>query len=101
MKRQKVYIIHLMGGLGNQLFQIAAGLNSSLSENVPLIIDDSYGNFRKNRLGQADILTYQAEIISTLGLTNSKQKYLGRILGLLIRMSLRSRKEIKLKNLLK
>ena len=95
MKRQKAYIIHLMGGLGNQLFQIAAGLNVSLSENVPLIIDDSYGNFRKNQLGQADILTYQAKIISTLGLTTSNKNYLGRILGLLIRMSLRSRKEIK------
>jgi hypothetical protein len=95
MNRQKEYIIHLMGGLGNQLFQIAAGLNFSLSENVPLKIDDTYGNFRKNQSGQADILTYQAEFISTSGLTAYKQKFLGRLLGLLIRMSLRSRKETK------
>lgn len=84
-----------MGGLGNQLFQIAAGLNVSISEKVALIIDDSYGNFRKNASGQADILTYDANLFSTLRMSQDKQKYLGRILGLLSRMSLRSREEIK------
>ena len=84
-----------MGGLGNQLFQIAAGLNISFSENVPLIIDDSYGNFRKNDLGQADIFTYKTNMFSTSRILPNKKKYLGRILGLLIRMSLRSREEIK------
>jgi len=95
LNRQKVYIIHLMGGLGNQLFQIAAGLNVSFSENVPLIIDDSYGNFRKNASSQADIFTYERSIFSTLRIPPDKKKYLGRILSLLIRMSLRSREEIK------
>jgi hypothetical protein len=97
MKKQKAFIIHLMGGLGNQLFQIAAGLHLSLSENAPLIIDDTFGNFRKNRLGQADILTYQTDIVSTLSMSPNKQKYLGQILGLLIRISLKSREEIKLR----
>jgi len=84
-----------MGGLGNQLFQIAAGLNVSISENASLIIDDSYGNFRKNASGQADILTYETKIFSTLRMPPNKLNYLGRIFGLLIRMSLRSREEIK------
>lgn len=84
-----------MGGLGNQLFQIAAGLNVSISEKVALIIDDSYGNFRKNTSGQADIFTYDTNLFSALRMSQDKQKYLGRILGLLIRMSLRSREEMK------
>jgi hypothetical protein len=84
-----------MGGLGNQLFQIAAGLNISISENVSLIVDDSYGNFRKNASGQADILTYETKIFSTLRMRSNKLNYLGRIFGLLIRMSLRSREEMK------
>jgi hypothetical protein len=84
-----------MGGLGNQLFQIAAGLNISFSEKVPLIIDDSYGNFRKNDLGQADIFTYETNMFSTLRILPDKKKYLGRILFLLIRISLRSREEVK------
>lgn len=86
-----------MGGLGNQLFQVAAGLNISLSEKVPLIIDDSFGNYRKNVSGQADIFTYKTNMFSTLGIPANKQKYLGRILGLLIRISLKSRAHLKLR----
>lgn len=84
-----------MGGLGNQLFQVAAGLSISLSEKVPLIIDDSYGNFRKNVSGQADLFTYKTNMFSTLRIPSNKQKYLGQILGLLIRMSLKSREGMK------
>jgi len=95
MRKKKLYFIHLMGGLGNQLFQIAAGLNFSLTADVPLIIDDSYGNFRKNNYGQADVFTYRTDFISTLKIPPRKHKYLSQILGLLIRISLKSREELK------
>jgi len=91
MIKQKAYFIHLMGGLGNQLFQIAAGLNLSISTKDPLIIDNSYGNFRTNYLGQADILTYQSHIITTINSHSKKQEYTGRILSLLLRVSLKSK----------
>jgi hypothetical protein len=86
-----------MGGLGNQLFQIAAGLELSITSDVPIVIDDSYGNFRKNNYGQADIFTYKIDFISTLKIPPNKDKYLSRILGLLIRISLKSREELKSK----
>jgi len=97
MNKQKVYLIHLMGGLGNQLFQISAGLHFSISSNVPLIIDDSSGVFRKNNLGQADILTYKPNFISTIKISLKRQKFTKRILSLLIRTSLKSRENFKLK----
>jgi hypothetical protein len=86
-----------MGGLGNQLFQIAAGLELSITSGVPLVIDDSYGNFRKNNYGQADIFTYKADFISTRKILPKKHEYLSKILGLLIRISLKSREELKSK----
>jgi len=95
--KQKVYFLHLMGGLGNQLFQVSAGLFFSISSNTPLIIDDSYGNFRKNNLGQPDILTYEPNIISTLRISSKRREFTSRILSLLIRISLKSREKLKFK----
>ena len=49
--------ISLTGGLGNQLFQLAAGL--SLSKNHQLCLTDAYGKPRVNNRGQAEVLSFQ------------------------------------------
>jgi hypothetical protein len=50
-----------MGGLGNQLFQIAAGLRYTNQAGGKLILDDSFGNFRKNSLGKADVFSFNSK----------------------------------------
>ena len=49
--------ISLTGGLGNQLFQLAAGLG--LSKNHQLCLTDAYGKPRVNNRGQAEVLSFQ------------------------------------------
>ena len=46
-------VLVLTGGLGNQLFQLAAGLTTAASEN--LVIDRNLGRPRLNRLGSPDL----------------------------------------------
>jgi hypothetical protein len=87
------YYIHLMGGLGNQLFQVAAGLYYSLNSSAELIIDDSFGNYRKSASGDADILSYTSKefkLINAFSGNIYMQKITGRFLGLVIRVSLKS-----------
>ena len=98
IKRHKsLSYIHLMGGLGNQLFQFAAGLYYSMNSSSQLVIDDSFGNFRKNTSGAADILSYSSkefEIISIGSGNIYLHKITDRILSLLIRVSLKSNGKI-------
>ena len=92
--------IYLMGGLGNQLFQVAAGVKCSQDSGRRLIIDDAYGNFRKNSFGVADVLSYN----SLSGLTTNKSVNKGfitrKLIGILIRISFKSRNSVSL-NLLR
>ncbi|EMD0831368.1 alpha-1,2-fucosyltransferase [Morganella morganii] len=41
--------VSFYGGLGNQMFQLAIGKILSLSNNIPLIIDDSYYHFQPKK----------------------------------------------------
>ena len=89
-----------MGGLGNQLFQIAAGLYYSLNSSSELVIDDSFGNYRKNTFGAADILSYASKDLKPISATSGNtfmQKLTGRFLGLLIRVSLKSNENTRYK----
>jgi hypothetical protein len=88
---KKIHFIHLMGGLGNQLFQIAAGLSFEHEFESKLIIDDSFGNFRKNIFGKADVFSYQNKFISTSGVFLNNKSFLNRSISLLIRISLKSK----------
>lgn len=97
LRNQKpLYFVHLMGGLGNQLFQIAAGLYYSLDSSSKLVIDDSFGNFRKNNFGNADILSYVSKDFESVR-ANANSTYMnnltGRFLGLLTRVSLKSKEK--------
>jgi len=83
--------VQLMGGLGNQLFQIAAGLHHAKLSERKLIVDDSYGNFRKNKFGLAEILSYDIEDFSSIGNVTKKISFLRKAFGLLIRISLKKK----------
>lgn len=90
--RQTSYLyVQLMGGLGNQLFQIAAGLHHAKLSNRKLIVDDSYGNFRKNKFGSADILSYNFQDFSSIGKVTKKISFLRKAFSLLTRISFNSK----------
>lgn len=57
MTRPPKITISLTGGLGNQLFQLAAGL--SLSNGHQLHLTDAYGKPRINKRNEAEILSFQ------------------------------------------
>ncbi len=57
--REAMIISHLMGGLGNQMFEYAAGLSLAMRRNAVLKIDPSY--FRE---GNADGRTYALDCLS-------------------------------------
>jgi len=98
--KERVIYLHLMGGLGNQLFQLAVGLQYSNKSRCKLVIDDSFGNFRKNRMDEADIFAYQAFFNKTKEVIILSQAnefiinhnfLLRRSLSLLLRLSLKAK----------
>ena len=94
-EKNNIQYVHLMGGLGNQLFQVAAGLKSSLDLDRKLVVDDSFGNFRKNKSGDADILGYQTNLYSTVGNKFGTRLLTRKMLGLLLRISFNSTSKFK------
>jgi len=56
MKKHKT-IISLTGGLGNQLFQLAAGLN--LANGEELVLSTAFGKPRKNNKDEAELLSFR------------------------------------------
>jgi len=90
--RQTSYLyIQLMGGLGNQLFQVAAGLYHAKISDRELIVDDSYGNFRKNRSGSADIFSYNIQDFISVRKVSNKISILRKAFGLLVRISFKNK----------
>lgn len=77
-----------MGGLGNQLFQLAAGLSLSNKSNRSLVIDESFGNFRKNDFGHADIHGYGFNHHYSFYNKTKQSNFFSRTIGLLVRLSL-------------
>ena len=90
-KQTSYLYVQLMGGLGNQLFQIAAGLHHAKLCDRKLIVDDSYGNFRKNKFGSADVLSYNIQDFSSVENVTKKISFLRKAFGLLLRMSFKKK----------
>lgn len=88
---QSYLYVQLMGGLGNQLFQIAAGMYHAELSGRKLIIDDSYGNFRKNKLGSPDLFSYNLKDFTLVGNKTNKVSILRKAFGLLIRISFKNK----------
>jgi|694.fasta_scaffold115671_2 hypothetical protein len=55
--KKPVIIISLTGGLGNQLFQLAAGLNFAKGKN--LILSSAFGKPRQNNRGKTELLSFK------------------------------------------
>jgi len=91
IKQTSYLYVQLMGGLGNQLFQIAAGLHHAKLSNRKLIVDDSYGNFRKNKLGLADVFSYNIQDLTPVGNVSKKISILRKAFGLLVRISFKNK----------
>lgn len=89
--------VYLMGGLGNQLFQIAAGLRYTNQAGGKLILDDSFGNFRKNSLGKADVFSFNPKLFSAVGSAATKATFTRKGLSLLLRISLQSKTNVAYK----
>ena len=78
--------IHLTGGLGNQLFQIAAAL--SQEENGTCIIETALGNPRNSKTGRAEVFSFK--LPSELHEVRIKSRFahfLSRVVGYGIRKS--------------
>jgi hypothetical protein len=64
-RAKRTVILSLTGGLGNQLFQLAAGLN--LASGGEIMVEWKLGLPRLNRFGQPDIFDYKLPANVTLG----------------------------------
>ena len=85
-RNQAPLVLHLTGGLGNELFQIAAGLHSSKSKN--LSIEWVLGKPRVNISGLPQIECYELPSEINL-LERSKNSWLaGKTLGYILRSSI-------------
>ena len=80
--------VYLMGGLGNQLFQISAGLYQAHLQNRELLIDETFGNFRKNSLLDPDFRNFMNSDDLFTAFKDNKIARIGRLVGLLTRLSL-------------
>lgn len=80
--------VYLMGGLGNQLFQISAGLYQAHLQNRELLIDETFGNFRKNSLLDPDFRSFMNSNSLFPAFKDDKIARIGRLVGLLTRISL-------------
>lgn len=80
--------IFLTGGLGNQLFQLAAGLSR---ENSQLVLDCKLGSPRVNNLGIPDILDFQLPKHVRPDYRPNKNVFIPKLSGFLLRRGLQPR----------
>lgn len=83
--------MHLMGGLGNQLFQFAAGINHSTKHGCKLVLDETSGNIRRNSNGHADLLGYQLNGFSTIRMPTAYKVFIEKVTGRVIRYEIGSK----------
>ncbi len=77
--------LFLTGGLGNQLFQLAAGLSR---ESTELILDWNLGNPRLNKLGNPDITDLQLPTQVHLDPQYKKNRFFSKFSGYLLRQGM-------------
>ena len=88
----RIQYVYLMGGLGNQLFQIAAGMYAAQNWNRELVIDESFENYRKNYDSNPDIRTFENSSYLFKSFKDSKISRFARFFGVLTRRSLEEKK---------
>ena len=87
-------ILHLTGGLGNQLFQLSAGL--SFTSNQDLIISAKNGKPRLNEFGEPDLFSFEMPDRVRV-LEEDFSGFLSRVFGYVIRAGVSPRKIEKLR----
>ena len=89
---KKTVHLSLAGGLGNQLFQLAAALAST---DGSVVLYDLVGNTRKNQLGQPELLSLKLPERVTFSNKKLKSKFAVRLLNFLYRTSIGQKAFIK------
>ena len=84
MKNPKETMISLTGGLGNQLFQLAAGL--SAAQGAELTLEWSLGKPRLNKHGMPEIASFLLPNNVSLGRKRKKNWLVGKSAGYMLRM---------------
>jgi len=85
MKQIKSVIISLNGGLGNQLFQLAAGLSLACKEK--LILTSEFGLPRRSQDGAIELMSFQLPERISLQDPLHHFRFLKKVAGLLLRVS--------------
>ncbi len=86
--------LHLTGGLGNQLFQLAAGLNFAKGQD--LFITTKNGKPRLNQSGEPDLLSFILPERVTVVDDEKFSRFVSRVFGYLIRMGVNPKQLEKL-----
>jgi hypothetical protein len=71
-KGQDVVLVQLMGGLGNQLFQVAAGIEKC-NKTEAVYLDSRFGNPRVNALGKPEIFSFDLPFAKEFPSSESSQ----------------------------
>ena len=87
MLRNRVNIT-LMGGLGNQLFQVAFGMFVEATESKLVTFNDLNGSMRKGTDGKPEIAGFKSTVQFNMNSPNLLDVLLGKCLGLITRISL-------------
>ena len=82
--------LHLTGGLGNQLFQLAAGLN--FSEDEDLFIAAKNGKPRLNQFGEPDVLSFALPSSVKVLEEEKYSRFVSKVFGYVIRVGVNPRK---------
>jgi hypothetical protein len=88
MNKSKI-IISLTGGLGNQLFQLAAGLN--LANGADLYLNTAFGRPRKNNKGETELLSFNLPDKVLVGRIDNAPWFISKIAGYLLRVGVSPR----------
>lgn len=82
--------LHLTGGLGNQLFQLAAGLNFSTSQDLFIAVKN--GKPRLNQFGEPELLSFTLpNSVKTLK-EEEFSRFVSKVFGYVIRVGVNPRK---------
>ncbi len=87
---KKVFYLHLTGGLGNQLFQLAAGLH--FAEDLELRISTQNGEPRKDKNGKPEMFSWILPSQVTALDSTRYSTFVSRVCGFIIRISANPRR---------
>lgn len=89
IKKSRITAVALTGGLGNQLFQLAAGL--SATKKGMLYIDWGLGKPKISESGLPEIASFNLPTNATLDLTRIENKFASKVFGYMLRKGINQR----------